>query len=346
MTIGFRNGQMVTVRRDGTGTRWGKRLVGAGKAIYKGLAKSSSSSSVRRTKKRRTVSKGRRPKSNVIKGFVTPDGTGGTRSKTVFASKKNKFLHKLLKKALPDCYDRKILGDRVTASIGTQAVHVSEWMRDSTFAHAFTNAGAVNYTDILLRSFSACIQMVNMDKGNVDLIIYDIVPRRDLSTSHNPATDFDSGLSNTSHGAGSATTAGSNNLYVTPFDSTIFARNHKIIKVTKVTLSQGGMHKHSIFRKLDKRWNLGVNNEQNYFRDLTGFTMVVAVGQPGNDENTKTLVSTCNVAIDVIQSTALNYAWLQNDFPAYQFDATNLGTIVTMNVMDKGSGEAEADAQA
>lgn len=179
-------------------------------------------------------------------------------------------------------------------------------------------------------------QMIrNMSLQDVDIILYDCVLRSSVVPSSpegganldklpNPITDWESGLLNERSPSTQSATFQPGMRYqspgTTPFQSTLFTKLYKIVKVTKQTLSAGEVHHHHINLRprnlfdgqqkdlMDSSMTISASSRGAVFPGLTGFTMIVALGSIVNNKTVKTTISTSAVALDVITKTTGSFA--------------------------------------
>lgn len=300
----------------------------------------------RTTPRRKTRSGSTRKKSIFHKG--KPDGMGGTYSFIKLTSKKKKII-KNISKILPKSVFSVTSSGRITCGNGVQGVGLPLQVCggvDLSNIMATAGASGSDTTLMNLTGASANIAFTNQDKGNCELHIYDIIARKDqaIGVGYNPTYTFNAGLqqANTS---GSATTVASSNLGAMPFSSQMFCQYWKIQKVTRVIMGQGTCHihrfKYSLARKLDNSFIVDTTT----IGGLTYYAMVVIKGLPYNDITTKANVASGTCAVDFVADLKYNYNFIEANQQHIQY-YNGQATIIAESVMDVGSGEAEADAQA
>lgn len=309
--------------------------------------KRSGSSMSRSMKKRRRTS--RRGKS-VSRGHVTIDGSGGSHSsyKGAHVRRTPRIgpLQQLLAKSVYSFNSTK----RITAGASfqsadqmTQVVYGPDIAQmGATFA-----SGAGTFTDkfILHTAYLEC-KFTNMDKGNVQLTLYDIVNKRDVKASNTgnlPVGSWTAGLANMVNNG--STTPAVTNLGVTPFDSPAFCQWYTVKKVTKVTLAQGQCHTHRIHIKVNRVFNIALLSNMDYLARLTHSVIAVTNGLPLNDQTTKTNISTGATVIDAVSMIRYVYQGITSNVSSYAFTDGQTAPA-TAYLLDPGSGEPEADAAA
>jgi len=311
------------------------------------MSKKRSGSSFSRSVKKRSRTS-RRGKS-VSKGHVSIDGSGGSHSvcKRIHCRRTPRIggVQRVLTK---DVYS---LNDtlRITAGASFQSVNdvVLNHCNDLTAMALLINSSSVpgyKTTKYILHSAYKEIKLSNMDKGNVQVTLYDLVPKRDLSNNqYDPITSWTNGLADCVNNG--STTPAISNLGSTPFDSPRFCQNWTVKKSTKITLAQGQCHTHRIYLKVNRVINRELTQDQFHLRGLTAHTLIVANGLPLNDQTTKTNISTGAVVIDMISMTRYVYQGIALNPSAYSFSDAQVAPA-TAYLLDPGSGEPEADAAA
>lgn len=158
--------------------------------------------------------------------------------------------------------------------------------------------------------------------------------RRD--TSYDPVSSWNTGLLDSS--------TGSNNSYslaITPFTSSLFTSQFRVLKQQRVALPPGTTHAHVVNYRPNKVFNTEILRESSSaLAGMTIFTMFVGHGSPIDDSTNNSLVSTSACILNVVQTKQLRYSWVadtQNNFTNISY----LNTITTANVMNEESGQVE-----
>jgi hypothetical protein len=169
-------------------------------------------------------------------------------------------------------------------------------------AAAYTGASATNpkTQKIYLNSCRMELLMSNATNDVINVKIYDVIARRDITASSyaNPAVSW--AVGNTDEGLTNLyTTVGS-----TPFQAPGFTEFWCVQKVTDVNLHTGGHHKHTVTIKPKRMFSdellQSVGATAAAIAKFTAFSMIVIHGYPVNDNTTKTQVSTSSCSLDII----------------------------------------------
>nr|WAE42482.1 MAG: capsid protein [Cressdnaviricota sp.] len=282
----------------------------------------------------------KQPRKNKLHQKAIPMGRGGFYSKFYYGKRKLPLPYRVLKN-LAKNYQSLNGSARVTSVVGQQNVATQLAMYTTTdLTTMATNVSANATQKVIHLSVSAEVMITNQDVGNCVLTLYDIIARRDLTTTavNNPGQAWASSYSDE---------GGSNTDYqiigATPFSSDLFTQFFKVLKITHVFLGQGESHSHKVYfspnRQIDKEY---INNEAQGIKGLTCFTSLVAYGAPYNDATTKTSVSTGQVTLDVVYRKQYKYSFIADSTTTW-FKTNNLTTFaVGESIMDPGTGAAVA----
>lgn len=316
-----------------------------GRRLFKGGRSGSSYGKKRRGSSRRSVKRRK-----VAKGHVTVDGAGGSHSlyKRVHMryTPRIRGIQSLLSKSLYSTNDVV----RVTAGASFQAVNdvgalMGGTQLDTISRRIVSNATSGYATNKFIVHTAYMEQKItNMDKGNVQITLYDVVPKRDISDSnYYMIAAFTNGLADMNDVGG--TTHNISNLGATPFDSPRFCQYFTVKNVTKVTLGQGQCHIHRTRVNVNRVFTEELFQSLVYLRGITTSTMLIANGLPLNDQTTKTNISTGAVVLDVVKQYRIVYQGIVTNVSQYGFTDAQVPPS-TAYLMDYGSGEPEADAAA
>lgn len=283
----------------------------------------------------------RKPMKKKLTQKALRDGTGGSFSKFSFTRNK---IPRGFRVATTDNYKVINGAGRITATSGLQAAETHGYYYDKATLDVIRALISTSDTlRFLVKSVSAEIEYTNQCKGNVRLKIYDVVARRDLNTASN-STPANAWANNY------AQEGGNNSDYkivgTTPFSNSMFTKFYKVRKITNVLLAQGQTHCHKVFIRANAVINKDTLDEIEYgLKGITRFTMVVVHGCPYNDTEEETKVSTGDVAVDYIVRKSYKYTYV--DDSSVNYSVTNaLPVLTNISIMDIGSGEPEADANA
>nr|WAE42322.1 MAG: capsid protein [Cressdnaviricota sp.] len=326
-------------------------------AIYRGARKAAQSAALGYASYRRV----KNPVKNLNKAMTTlaikkkksiyqkatPEGTGGWVSSQFYTPRIMPRAYKVLNRSLPKNYYVINTAVRATTPIGLQGIFTPLSIWTKADVNAISQKITANNTNrFLCQASSAELLLTNQDIGNCKVILYDILARRDLSTSGNITTPAAAFLNSLADEGGLNTNA----LVVgtTPFSSDLFTQFFKVCKVTTVTLAQGQCHTHRVSFKVNKVIDGEyIQYEGNGFKGMTHFTMMVVHGLPYNDSVTKTTVSIGSTAIDIVSKIQYKYTWIQDVDTTYSVANTLPGSFaVNEDVMDIGTGAAAVDSTA
>lgn len=272
---------------------------------------------------------------------------GGTYSNYYYQSRKAPIIYLKLSKTLSKNYYTINGASRITSSVGQQQANTLNTIFGYNDVYAISQKIAINQTNkFLLQSCSSELIMTNQDAGNVNVTIYDILARRDLSTSANIA--FPDVAWARSYGDEGAVDANWNIPGATPFSADLFTQYFKVVKITHITMGQGQCHTHRIKfspnKQIDGEY---IKYNTNGFKGLTCHQMVVQHGLPYNDVTTKTQVSLGSTAIDYVFKKQYQFTWINDQDTTYS-TTQSLPTSFTVNedIMNEATGTATVDTVA
>lgn len=178
-----------------------------------------------------------------------------------------------------------------------------------------------------------CLQQymfTNNQTNNIFVDIYDVVARRD--SGWNPSAAFNQGLID------QGITSGNAAINVTPFMSTIFTQNWKVLKKTNIELGPGVSHRHISNIALNKVWNAERMQEGGaHYAGLTTGVLLVVWGAPCHDATTVGNVTTASTLLDCVGSRQITYAISQLQVTSTKY-VTVLPTITTEREVNEESG--------
>lgn len=274
-------------------------------------------------------------------------GTGGFFSGIRYRARNPKRMGKFWKALMQPRSWRNSDGLRLTCTSGTQGVDYMPVGISTDYTEPFGILdGAGNPTaKAFIMNWQGEMRITNQDKGNCELTIYSVVPRRSMqgTGTYTPTGAWSQGLTDTN--GTSATTKATSNLGVTPYEAPEFCSLYKIVKRQKFILAQGQSHVHKFNFKLNKVFTKDEWESFGQYRNFSHFFLFVVNGMPYNDATTKTLVASGSCAIDIVKIAKLTYRGINDQASYYQY-TNGQDTITTESVMDIGQGEAETDAAA
>lgn len=276
-----------------------------------------------------------------------PNGTAGWHSKFFYGKRKLPRGYRAVSTALSKDYRVANNAARLTAAVGLQLASTQCRMFNATDCDLILQSIVSGKNQkALFMSCTAEMMITNQDLGNVKVIIYDIIARRDAPTGGSvgdPASAWAD-----SYGDQGATDSNYTIVGTTPFSSLLFTTYFKVLKATHVLMSQGQSHVHRIKFSPNKVLNAEMTQyTTGSFKGLTCFQMIVAYGMPYNDVTTKTQVSTGSVALDVVVRKQYRYTFIDDVTTNYYVVNSLPGAFtVNENIMDIGTGAVEVDTAA
>lgn len=187
------------------------------------------------------------------------------------------------------------------------------------------------------------IMCTNQDSGNVKLMFYDMVVRRDAGLDLSSL--LSSGYAELIKNGGN--TISLSNLGRTPFESGDVTANYKINKVTTVYLSAGQSHTHKVFTKCRKVLDFDIlATGTSYLSNWTQVTLVLQHGMPYNDRDTQTTVAVGDTAIDYVQTYKIRYKKMIDGGNAHLYYLKGQGALTNEFVMNFKNATAGLDVEA
>jgi len=229
--------------------------------------------------------------------------------------------------------------NRISGPTGTQAVtQFSVAVSDQLNDMALTIPGVNNTTELILGRVDSEMMITNMSEATAFVDLYEIVPRYITDIAFNPALAMNSGIIDVS-----GTTATATSLSTTPYMSPILTTLYNIKKKYRVEIPQGRTHVHKSNYLMGQNYDrelfnvFGINK---FVRNFTKSILVIASGQPINDQTTKANVSTAAVELDVVSKTRFQFHYNNPTNRTYKF-SNFLPAIATPFLLDPGTGEPE-----
>lgn len=320
-----------------------------------------------------------RSRKNVSGRIVVPTAQGGATSNSYCGIThviKKKSAATLMKYVGAPNYYVKQLGQQIGVEQGFQNAAAFGWNTGLELAALLntvpqsTPGGGVlipkNYkcNRYELSKMTGELLITNSSLASAYVEIYDIVCKRDSTATlsadaqymTDPTVAWQQGIEDI---ANDATSDLWRTIKALPFDSQVFNTWFKVVKRHHIGMPQGATHRHTVNLDVNKILDgellmIGTNqpnvdtppNPRPFnLRGLTMFSMVVAYGQPISVPQTglPTLVTTAQVAIDVVASTRYKYTWVQDTTRTGRYYDT-LTTLAGAQVMSLGSGLFAANA--
>jgi len=163
-----------------------------------------------------------------------------------------------------------------------------------------------DYDRILIHGFQAEVQLVNSSSTANQLMIYDVICRKDCATASknsSPGTAWALGVDIEGGSSTDYNTIGSR-----PTESVAFNTFYKIVQKTPLTLSPGELHRHLVRFNPNRMVNGFWNDAAIYgMQGLTCWTLIVHHGQPAHDSTTATSVTIDPSELDIVWKTSIDY---------------------------------------
>jgi hypothetical protein len=213
---------------------------------------------------------------------------------------------------------------------------------------AYTTSGGIATEKFIINKLKGKVMFTNQDDSNSELVLYDIVCRRDNASASGvfaPNTAMDAGIAGTS--STSTTTKDSTNYGATPFMSPEFCQHFKILKVSRVMLATGASHEHTVSFGVNRIMNGEYYLDYSQYRNMTFYTLAITKGMPYNDSATNTQVSTGVTQVDYVAFTDIQYQNLSANATSYQYTNNNpTAFTIGEQVMDRMTGASVPEAAA
>jgi hypothetical protein len=306
--------------------------------------------------RRKYTKSGKYSKKKIYQGTVEKpvhlvvQGVGGQISTSVInlaSNKKRKMLSKLTTILAPNYQFYNSSNCLYSVTPGTQNMIMIPWLNggvigggsplDAVRADIIGNATTgYKTTRWILESMRNTMRFTNQDAGNVEVMIYDIATKRD--NAYDPIGAFQVGMQN--EGSLSYNTPG-----VKPTMSELFNTMFRIIGAKRIVLGSGQSHSHVVNingQRIVK--NEILDNSLYAYRNLTFFTMIIAIGMPYNDTvNQVSQISTGEVKLDIVSTSIIKYTFLV-DQKTNSYGTNSLVTSWTTaeSVKNVGAGVTQA----
>ena len=267
---------------------------------------------------------------------VKPVGTGSTYSYYKYTCRPQRGSRIIKSQAAP-LYSTYNAGQRITSSQGQQSYTTSAVFLPSTLRTLYLESSANTDGSFWVDQARCKWMFQNQSEANTFLTLYEFVARRDSNVG--PSLAFSSGM--TAIQAGGTSTA--DDIGATPFMTTRFTQNFKILKKFNVELAQGRTHIHTSMYYMSKNYREAMYEMDTGDTVYAGWTrglFIICNGSPYNSAATKTNVSTTPVAIDLV--TSFTYKTHPNLANKATFEVqTDFPTFADGQIIDIGSGEAD-----
>lgn len=188
--------------------------------------------------------------------------------------------------------------------------------------------------------------MTNSSLASCYVEIYDIARKRDANATEykfteNPLAAWQQGVYN----ASGVSLLDWSVLRSSPFDSQVFKEWFKVVKRTRIELSQGATHKHSVILKPNKLIDAATPQfVDGDFAGLTMYTMVVFYGQPASlVGESGTSVTTAKIALDTVATSRYKYTWV-SDTTQNVYITDNMVSLAGEQIVSTGAGDIRLNA--
>jgi len=245
---------------------------------------------------------------------------------------------KFMKLLMPVRKDRDTSGWDVTTGEysdlqeGKQLVSYANWFDQPALLRPFDILDDDNIKTArgYFRTVTGTLTMTNIGLLAMQVILYDIVARRDMPTTAENSegnaalTSWDQGMVATGGAVLNSDTKGYLNINSTPYDSPEFCQKWKIIKTTRFSLTAGQTHVHNIRIKANRILSKEYTDAYEYFKDLSHTTLIVAVGQPCHKQTQADPVihmpAVAPAALVCIKNQCVDYRGINAQAAYYQYD--------------------------
>lgn len=204
---------------------------------------------------------------------------------------------------------------------------------------SIANGNVGSTTKIFLHKVFAKYMLTNMDIGNLQLHIFDVIAKRDYNLGG--AAAFDGGIADVSGG-----TASSGSLGLMPWSSTEFNTHFRVLQKSSIILAQGQSHTHFVNYKINKSVSAQIlNSGDSTYKGYTIYTMILFHGLPVNDRDDKTQVTTGSVSLDIVQSKEIHWSWMEHNKSKWTTTG-GLPLVANEYELNIGSGQPALDTEA
>jgi len=237
-------------------------------------------------------------------------------------------------------------GFRKEAPTGQQeSVLIGTYYTDTDVNQHFALINNAASAKIFLQSVHGESLITNQCNVNARVTIYDVIARRDSSGGAvDPDTVFKLGMAdNTGGSAAQYLIPG-----VTPYENPRFVQWFKILQTTRVILSPGQCHNHTVNYAPNRMFSHEISTSvlSSSIGNLTVYSFMVFHGTPINDITTQTQVSTAHIALDVVQKESYHfkYADINTGYASITQSLPTAFTVAGATMQDDGVELPENEA--
>lgn len=288
----------------------------------------------RKTQRGRTASTTTVMSRPTKKGFVSQEGNNSL-TRVNYGTGMCVIPKSVLLNLSPEMYVSNF-GYNAQTTTGLQGYTEVAYMEPGTLT---TLSGFQIYKDLFIESLKAEVNMVNASESSNSLVIYDVIARGDLSSAgknSSPGAAWSYGVDSEGGSATDYKIIGS-----VPTDSVMFNKFFKIVQRTRVNLPPGGMHRHEVtYRPNRKVQGFWPDAAPYGLGGLTCYTLIVHYGQPAHDSTTTTSVTMDISSLDIVTKTNILYKFLENSTINWQKNNTLATTFaVGEQFIDEAVGQ-------
>lgn len=255
-------------------------------------------------------------KGGIRQGRVINEGTGGQYS--MYNGPKGKsYLPSHIENALAPQVIQSNAASQLLATIGTQNTTTVLQLNTPSISPFLTGDKMSN--TMYVRAFGD-VTMNNIYLSNCYIIIYDIMARKDISSSSlsSPDLAWTQGVVDEGRSSSVVDYLGS-----TPWQSELFNQYYEVKQVTNVVLCAGGTHVHKVRLRPNRVVNAAYGQYTTYgLRGLTYFTMIEIHGSPANSITTQTTVSVGVAGLNIIADQEHMLKQIAKQTPSVQVNNT------------------------
>jgi len=251
---------------------------------------------------------------------IVPASNNPVTFTSFFRKRKGVALPKFQRQLMPVRNNRSSDTFSVSSSQREQASNYVPWFIQGHLDEAFDiiDDAAIPSVKGYFKFLKGEIRMTNQMNANVQVVIYDIVNRRDMDSSQpTPLSAWDTGISQS--GGSSVTTKGYNNLNCTPFESPLFCQLYKVRKVTKLTLSAGQGHVHKVNLQQNVVMAKYLKDQYVYYKGLSAATIITVNGMPVCSDANDLNIAVSKSDLACVSSRYLEYRAINAQQAYYQY---------------------------
>lgn len=192
---------------------------------------------------------------------------------------------------------------------------------------------------IFLHKIFSKFMMTNMDIGNLQLHIFDVITKRDYVSASTGA--FTGGIQDISNSTQTGSALG-----LMPWSSPEFNAHFRVLQKSSIILAQGQSHTHFVNYKPNKQITAErLTSDSVSLAGYTIYTFIIIHGLPVNDRDTKTNVSTGSVSLDIVQTKEIHWSWMEHNKSLWTTTST-LPLLTNEYEVNIGTGLPSLDTEA